>query len=363
VSTRYVGFFAEHTGYGRAAVSHACALASTGHPLQVDSVLLSPSGPIATRPRGAALAPIRKLMRRQVTPRTLIVHTPVQHYPLFRDGRSRQVGFSAWETLEPPASWSPALDSMDELWVPSSFCRQALEPITRRPIHVIAHPIRPALDGPRELAGIDSGSFLFLSILEWSDRKNPIGLLRAFRRAFAGRSDVELLLKVGLGFRASRREVLGELQDVYGTARYPSVSICFDQLSDAMLARLYRRADAYLSLHRAEGFGLCIAEAMAAGKPAVATGYSGNLDFTNETNAFLVDYRLTPARERLTRAHIFTKHMRWAEPNEESAIEALRQCAFSPALREKRAFAGRDTVLRMCSPGAIGEQMRARLQA
>jgi glycosyltransferase involved in cell wall biosynthesis len=133
-------------------------------------------------------------------------------------------------------------------------------------------------------------------------------------------------------------------------------------LLDATMRRIYRRADAYVSLHRSEGFGLCLAEAMAAGAPVVATGYSGNLEFMDDGCAFLVPAKMIPARDELSRVRRFDPSMTWGEPDEDAAVEAMRACVSSPARREAIARAGRDRVRELLAPARIGALMRARLE-
>ncbi|HMR08457.1 MAG TPA: glycosyltransferase [Polyangiaceae bacterium] len=147
-----------------------------------------------------------------------------------------------------------------------------------------------------------------------------------------------------------------------GRGAFPHVYVCFDMLSPPAMKRLLRRANACVSLHRAEGFGLTLAEAMAAEKPVVATGYSGNLEFMDGDSAFLVDYRLTPVRERLTRTSLFDPRLSWAEPLHDAAVAALRACVDSPALAARVARRGWNRVSRELSSERIGRRMRSLLQ-
>ena len=106
-----------------------------------------------------------------------------------------------------------------------------------------------------------------------------------------------------------------------------------------------------------------MAEAMAAGKPVVATGYSGNLEFMDDESAFLVDYDKVNVVQRLSRLRFFEPHMRWAEPKLDSAVEQLRACVDQPARRIVVAGRGKDRVLSHLSPSRIGAIMRERVTA
>jgi glycosyltransferase involved in cell wall biosynthesis len=357
VSVRYIGFLAEHSGYGEAARRHLLALAGTGVPVQARSVTLQPNGDAYDRLPSSDHRDVRRITRKTGNYQTVLVHTPAPFLPRFCEKNRHNIGILAWETSEIPRGWRAALSSVDQLWVPSGFCREAFWGATTRPVHVVPHPVLPVPDGPRELPQIPNDEFLFLAILEWSDRKNPDGLLQAFRSAFAGRRDVSLLLKAGLRFQPDAERIVRMVTRIVGSDG-PRVYLCFDEMSPRALGHVMRRADAYVSLHRAEGFGLTLAEAMASGKPVVATNYSGNLEFMDRESAFLVDYRLVPLRERLTRGSWFERRSEWAEPDLDSAVEALRSCANSPTLRRRVAARGRAHVVECLSPARVGQRMR-----
>ncbi len=332
MSVRYVGFFAESSGYAEAARRQLLALAGTGHRVTALSVTLETDAAFELVMPSVDHREVRRLVRRADAERVRLIHTPPPHFPLFRIPSCRLIGITAWELSAIPDDWRAPLDSMDEIWVPSQFCADAFARATRRPVQVVPHPVEAAGEGPAEIPDVDPSTFLFLSTFEWSDRKNPVGLLRAFVRAFPGRRDVALFLKIGLRLQSNRKKILRTIARELGRGAFPHVYVCFDILSPRAMKRLVRRANAYVSLHRAEGFGLTMAEAMAADKPVVATGYSGNLEFMDENSAFLVDYRLTPARERLTRTGLIDPRLSWAEPRHDAAVAALRACVDSPAL-------------------------------
>jgi glycosyltransferase involved in cell wall biosynthesis len=260
-----------------------------------------------------------------------------------------------------PPSWLAPTRAMDELWVPSEFCAAAFRRATRRPVVVVPHPVAAPPPGPPGFPGVPDDLFLFASIFEWSDRKNPDGLVRAFCDAFAGRRDVGLALKVGLRFSVARAAIERALTRLTRFRSPPVFVMVADESSPAVVRQLLRRADAYVSLHRAEGFGLCLAEAMVAGKPVVATGYSGNLEYMDADCAFLVEHRLVPVRQQLSRQDLFDACMHWAEPDHDAAVGALRACFFDGAERERRARAGRARVATQLAPARIGALMKQRL--
>jgi len=295
---------------------------------------------------------------------TVIVHAPPYGFAPAREQDRRNIGVVAWETDTLPASWHAPVQAMDELWVPSEFCRAPFQAVTAAPVCVIPHPVPVPEPLARAFPGVPDDVFLFVAIFEWQDRKNPEGLVRAFLRAFSGRRDVALLLKVGLRVGGKPGTVLRYLHQWLSPMpwRSPPIYVIEEpETSSRVIAQLHARADAYVSLHRAEGFGLCMAEAMARGKPVVATGYSGNLTFMGSESAFLVDYDLVPIVQRLSTVQFFEPGMRWAEPRAEHAVEQLRACVNRVSLRERVAERGLARVKEVLAPRRVGELMRERV--
>jgi glycosyltransferase involved in cell wall biosynthesis len=241
--------------------------------------------------------------------------------PGIHSGRAN-VAYWYWESEEFPARWMNRFDYFDEVWVASEFCRSAFA--GRSPIPVVLVPPAVLLSAPagdvRGRAGLAASDFLVLTVLDAlsvPERKNPLGAVRAFARAFPGPS--EALLRVQI---RNLDKVPGLREALLEAGRGARISITDATLSRTELESLLAACDAYVSLHRAEGFAFPIAEAMALGKPVVATGYSGNADYFDETTGFPVawGYGELPASLR-----DYEKGTRWAEPDEEDAARLLRR--------------------------------------
>jgi len=240
--------------------------------------------------------------------------------------------FAVWELANWPEPWRDLLELFDEIWVPTRFVEAALKPHVKCPVIRVPLCIElpPSAGRTRAFFGLTEGAFLFLTVVDtfsFLERKNPLATLHAFRQAFPDRSaNVGLVVKamnVGAGNAVWRRL----LEECAGDARVVVLDrvIDFDAMAD-----LYRCTDCYVSLHRSEGFGMCAAEAMCAGKPVVVTNYSGNVDFTLPDNACLVDYRLIPVGAG---QYPFADGQVWAEPNLEHAASHMRR------LYQDRAYA------------------------
>ncbi|MCC7325797.1 MAG: glycosyltransferase [Burkholderiales bacterium] len=270
------------------------------------------------------------------------------------------IGFWAWELRDFPDAWLPAFDLVDEVWVPSSFCQQAIAvkspvPVLRVPHSVTAPP--PAPDRARfGIAAGDVAFFAMCDILSVPERKNPLGVAEAFARAFPGSEAVRLFLKIGnLEFQPDLKSRLGEL------ARADSrITLLEGYLARSDLWALMASIDCFVSLHRAEGFGLGMAEAMACGKMVIATPWSGNVDFTRVENALLVDYTLVELQRDLGP---YRRGQVWAEPDLTSAADAMRKVAQSAELRARLGARGLATVAAELSPEALAPLVATRLRA
>ncbi|MFH1329843.1 MAG: glycosyltransferase, partial [Actinomycetota bacterium] len=237
------------------------------------------------------------------------------------------VGYWAWELEEFPNTWAAAFDVVDEIWMNSEFAATGVRRHTAKPVEVFPVPVRapaPAAVDRRAL-GLPDG-FLFLFAFDYGsvfERKNPVGLVRAFKQAFRpGEGPVLVVKSINEGSYLTKREWLH-----YEAEGRPDIVLMEGYVSAGDKDALMAACDCYVSLHRSEGFGITMAEAMALGKPTIATGYSGNLEFMNPQNSYLVGWHegRVPADCRPYR-----EGAKWAEPDLEEAAALLRRVYESP---------------------------------
>ncbi len=272
------------------------------------------------------------------------------------------IGFWMWETTDFPDKWIPAFEHLDEVWVASTFCletigRKAPVPMVRIPLCV--EPETPALLSRDEL-GLPRNGFLFLAMADFlstPERKNPLGALEAFHRAFGASSEeVYLVLKV---INSEHRPEIREVMDQWANA--DSRIILVDGYLDRLkLNALVNQCDCLVSLHRAEGFGLPIAEAMFMGKPAVATGWSANMDFMNPDNSLPVRYGLIPVN-RESGPYAGNRGV-WADPDVDHAAWQMQRLVSDESLVTRLGEAARKTIREGYSSAAIGRLQRERLE-
>lgn len=241
-----------------------------------------------------------------------------------------RIGYWAWELPDPPDDWGGCDDNIDEVWTPSRFSCASLARLVRKPIAVAPHHV-PSEPMRRRSA---SAPFTVLAMADSRssfERKNPAGAVNAFATAFGNTARARLILKL-----SGRDHEVEALAAALGDRlRASNIEVMRGYLDDAGLSDLYNRADVLLSLHRAEGFGLPMLEALARGIPVIATGWSGNVDFADEHNGIPVPYTLMPVRDA---AGIY-RGSKWAEPDCMAAAAGLRRLADDAALYNQLAAA------------------------
>ncbi len=243
----------------------------------------------------------------------------------------KNIALWSWELEEFP--FLDAASRFDEIWANSEFaacslCGDVSVPVRTFPLPV-RHPDKTSSD--LEMLRLPHRPlFLFMfdyrSVLE---RKNPLGVIEAFSAAFTPGEGPILVLKSlnGVGKPEDHervRSAASKRQDIILIEQY---------LERRVLDALLNRADCFVSLHRSEGFGFGIAEAMALAKPVIATGYSGNLDYMTEHNSFLVPYRLTDVPPG---CDPYPVGARWAAPDLAEASRLMRLILEQPDLSHER---------------------------
>jgi glycosyltransferase involved in cell wall biosynthesis len=273
--------------------------------------------------------------------------------------RSYRIGMWYWEVEDFPVSQHAGFRHVDEVWVATDFVRRAIEPHSPVPVRTITPPLpRPRLVPGRSRAQLglpERPIFLFsFDYLSTVERKNPWGLVDAFEAAFTPGEGPLLVIK---SINARRRPDQAERLRLH-VAGSPDVLLLEDYLDPEDRDALMGLCDCYVSLHRSEGLGLTMAEAMAFGKPVIATGYSGNLQFMTEANSFLVPW--TPASIP-TGCEPYPQGGTWAEPDLEAAARLMRTVLEDTVLAAARGRQGAEDLRVLHSAEVAGQQISARL--
>jgi glycosyltransferase involved in cell wall biosynthesis len=269
-----------------------------------------------------------------------------------------RIGIWGWETNTIPERWRRAFSLVDEIWVYSRFMAENIGAVAPVPVTALPPPVQAPAESATPLRlGVPEG-FLFLFVFDYLStiqRKNPEGVIEAFKLAFAPGEGPQLLIKTING----PLRPLSEEQVLWAAHGRPDIHLVDRSLSGEELAGLMAACDCYVSLHRSEGFGLTLAEAMAIGKPVIGTGYSGNVDFMNAENGYLVDYtvgRVGPDCE------IYPPEGEWAQPSVEHAAELMRHVYENREEAASKGARAREDIARTLSPEATGAAMLRRLE-
>jgi glycosyltransferase involved in cell wall biosynthesis/SAM-dependent methyltransferase len=266
-----------------------------------------------------------------------------------------------WELPQAPEAWRPMLKGFQELWAPSPFVAEAFREIFPGTITIIPPAIHRA-NGPfadREAYGMEPGRFYFLCSFDYFSsphRKNPLAVLQAFQEAFAHRTD-----NVGLVIKSiGAVEHFPEIKDVIlKAAKCDSrITVINRSLKRHEMLSLIRASNAYISLHRSEGFGMGMAEAMSFGRVVIGTNFSGNTCFLTSETGFPVPYTLRPVKPS---EYAWASGQVWAEPDVKAAAEIMRLVIERPDLAAKRAQAAEALIESRYEPEAVGLKIKRRI--
>ena len=268
------------------------------------------------------------------------------------------IGLWAWELEQLPEWMAASAPLVDEIWANSGFSARAIGRQVMVPVQPFPLPIATPAPPPRTRSelGLPPG-FVFLFCFDFDSvvqRKNPFGAITAFVRAFPKSCGCHLVVKC---INEDRHpEQLGRL--IEAAEAHPDVHVMSGYLDRENQCALIAACDCYISLHRSEGFGLTLGEAMALGRPVIATGYSGNLDFMTPHNSYLVPWNRTHVGPG---AEPYPADAVWAEPDLEAAAAAMRRVAFEPEEAARRAARALRDIAEFHSPAVrarfVGERL------
>ena len=282
-------------------------------------------------------------------PVTFLIFPPVSIVTFLKDRRNRDLllrndGLNAalinWEQMTVPGEWARGLGGLDVIVAPSAFTRETFEKaLPNVPVLSMSVPLQlpETVTADRASFDLQPDRVWFGSAFEpYSDpmRKNPFAVLDAFERAFPSRRDVGLVIKVNNATVGGRpHPIMEELRA--RSRRDDRIVLLEKSLEYARVLSFYASLDVYVSLHRSEGIGLGLLDAMSLGKPVIATGWSGNMSFMDRSNSCVVSYELVPVRGR---PFVYSEELLgplavWANPDVTNAAEWMRFLADRPNVR------------------------------
>lgn len=274
------------------------------------------------------------------------------------------IGYFAWELPEFPDAWVPSFNYYEEIWCPSDFTAAAVAMKSPVPVLTMPHAIDftpPPADRAtlRRQFGLPPDAFLFLALFDlnsYSARKNPRAAIAAFRLSGLAGRGAALVIKV--------QNVAGNEADFAAlqasVADLPHTVLISETLPRADVYALEAACDAFVSLHRSEGFGLAVAECMFLGKPVICTDWSATAEYVNAENGCPVSARLVTLE---TSHGPYAKGSTWADPDPAHAAEHMRRLFGDRELAARLGTQARATVRARFAPEVIGARYRRRLES
>jgi len=350
------GYLTSEKGTGEAARSAAAILKAAGLPLALNNIIDSGSANREAAVQGFTEVNPYAFNIIYVNGDQAANFAFHKGRPYFQDRYS--IGAWNWELTSFPDEWTSRFQYFDEIWVPTTFVRDALARISPIPVTKVPYAVQAASSAGRTRSHFDlpADDFIFLFMFDFHsafERKNPLGLIEAFKRSFSTNEAATLFIKSS---RADKRSVMMMCE----AAVDAKIMITDTVLSREEINALYRLCDCYVSLHRSEGFGLTPAEAMAAGKPVIATAYGGNMDFMTAENSYLVRYVLTELKRDYTP---YQKGWVWADPDINHAAELMRHVYEDRSHGRAVGRRAAGDIRRLLGPEAVGEAMKQQLEA
>lgn len=355
IKLTYHGYVFDASGYGHAARAYIHALHGAGVELSVVDLA-------GNRPRQVDDPLVASLIGRSIDADFHLFHgTPPQWARLAFPLRN-VIAITVWETDTMPTQWRPILTHALDVWLPCEFNTSVFAAALGKPVFKLPHPIFSATAdenssyGAIDEWGIQSDDFVFYSIFEWQDRKSPERTMEAYFGAFPRDEKNILVLKTNPGAATVAIRALEEVRGRTGSRARAVVRA--EAWCEAQITKLHARGDCYVSLHRGEGWGYPLFEAASRGKPVIATGYSGPLDYLAASSHSLVRHTLTPVRQPYA---YYRPSMNWAEPDTAHASEMMRKVRAQPDEARARGAAAAKVLAQDFSLEAIGQRAHRRL--
>jgi glycosyltransferase involved in cell wall biosynthesis len=355
LTVTYYGHPFDVSGYGEACRATIHALDRAG--VQLSLVDLSGHAKRGTDPF------LGTLLNRRVPPDFHLFHGIPPDWAGRGFPLRNVIAMTVWETNKMPSQWRNILNHAIDVWLPCQFNRQVFDGALEKPTFVLPHPLPQNFPPPQggnscPLNGLTSGKFVFYSVFEWQDRKNPKGILEAYLRAFSDNDPTLLVLKTNASAACAAQATLADARGRLQSGA--SVEIRAEEWTHAQINALHDLGDCYVSLHRGEGWNYPLFEAAARGTPVVSTAFSGPLDYLDPAAHRFVRWNPAPV---LQPYRFYHRSMQWAEPDPTHAAEQLRWVFEYRDSARCSAAAAALTLRERFSPESVGQSAVNRMLA
>lgn len=351
---RYAATTRDSSGYGEFARYFIKVLHNAGHEVCVDPIIINPKPNHIFGEKGQVCASLERKVRR---PDINIVNMIPTFFNKHRLPTCKNVGFTMWETTKVPESWVKACNQMDAIFVPCSWNAQTFKDSgVKVPIHVVFPGMDPD-DVPSQVAPEEKvqDKLQFYSIFQWLERKNPTGLLRAYFAEFQGVEDVRLVLKTYMFANRNNNaqliaDQIGKIQQEMRFKTIPEVRVLSEFLSHEEMHALHRQSHCFVLPHKSEGWGLPHMDAMSYGNPTIATNFSGNTDFMNSDNSYVIPYQIQPTFGMPSFIPWYDGTQSWADADQDALRKAMRFVYDNREAAFDKGVAGRNHIVQKFNP-------------
>lgn len=326
---KYIGPILDNSGYAKACRGNILALHSLGVPITLDPISFEKAKPDL----GADGVLLTKLMDTKVDYDTVIIHTTPEFWSRYREKGKKNIGYTIWETDLLHPDWKMYINNnVDKVLVGCEWNKEVFKRSgVTIPIGVVPHCmdlsyVETAV--PYDISGVSKDTYMFYSIFQFTERKHPTALIKAYWHAFQNNEDVALVLKT---YRSDYSEeekeairiTIRKLKAVTPMDKYPPIYLLPDMLTEDEINGLHERGDCYVSLDRGEGFGIGPFMAGAFGNPVVITGFGGVTEYAKQDNSYLVNYTLTPVYG-MPWSPWYRGDQLWAEPDVKNGADLMK---------------------------------------
>lgn len=323
----YHGPLLDYSGYGEANRHAVAALDAAG----VTVIAKSVSYALESSDFGALGELMMKLQNNTADYKIKILHTTPEQYHKFMEPDKYHIGHFFWETDKVPIDFVNGLNLMDEIWTGSEANAEAIKRGgCGKPVYIYPQAIETEREWPEPYQIDNFDGHLFYSIFEWTDRKNPLGLLDAYWREFQNDENVGLLIKTyfrnfTIQNKRMIRQAIAKAKAKSGLEKFPPVFVYMDLMDRRHIMRLHKTGHCYVTPHRGEGWGLPIVEAVLAGNDVITTAYGGVSEWLQRANAAAcLDYEMVPLTGMDHSRAWYDGDQKWADPRVDQLRTSMR---------------------------------------
>lgn len=366
MKVKYIGPCRDYSGYGEACRHDVASLVSVGAELTtvIPAYTLEISdfgelGDLASQFEGKPLGY-----------QFIILHVTPNVYPKYLEPGKYHIGRVFWETDKLPLDFASNVQMLDEIWTGSQYNAMAIKNAgVTKPIHIIPEAIDVKIDDSiNPYITENKDSYKFYSIFEWTERKNPYGLLTAYFLEFQHDENVSLTIKTYVDSftpekKAEIKSHIRRIKNSLGLAKYPPLYIYTNLMDRRQVYRFHKTFDCFISTHRGEGWGIPQMEALLMGKPVISTNCGGVHEYLRHgESAYLLKYRLVPVIENSRNRQWYTPDQKWAQVEVDEIRKAMRWAVENQDEAKKIAEEGRKTITQCFNFQTIGTRMMQRMK-